>query len=283
MPAATETRSVKRIMAISLCFLFASAIGLSGYYGGIPLDIRMWMRFGLAGIFLAGLFIFRREGMAWQTSLAFFAVTAGICAAGLVGNHPLVWLNIAPNDARGYAVSKIFEALPIVAIIFLAVMISGRGMEGLRIYGGRTGLSILAGFAIGAVLFIYFLTQGGWQVFQDGNLVKLLPAIGWITIFSISNSFMEELWFRGLFLSRFEWQLGPRWAFWLSALTFGLLHAFGSFTGTLGSLLLTLFTLLLGISFCYIVQRTHNIWGAVTGHFFADFFMMLGYFATQGA
>ena len=140
---------------------------------------------------------------------------------------------------------------------------------------------MLGGFVIGLLLFIYFLSQGGWQVFHDGNLAKLLPTIGWITIFSIFNGFMEELWFRGLFLSRFEWQLGPRWAFWLSALTFGLLHAFGSFTGTLGSLLLTLFTFLLGIAFCFVVQRTRNIWGAVTGHFFADFFMMLGYFATQ--
>jgi len=283
MPTVTETRGAKRIMAISLCFLFASAIGLSGYYSGIPLYIRMWIRLGLAGIFLVGLFIFRREGMAWQTNLAFFAVTAGICAAGLVGNHPLVWLHIASDDARGYAVSKIFEVLPIVLAIFFFVMISGRGLAGLRLYGGRTGLSLLGGLAIGAVLFVYFLSQGGWQVFQDGNLVKLLPTIGWVMIFSIFNSFMEELWFRGLFLSRFEWQFGSRWAFWLSALTFGMLHAFGSFTGTLGSLLLTLFTLLLGGAFCFIVQRTRNIWGAVAGHFFADFFMMLGYFATLGA
>lgn len=111
-----------------------------------------------------------------------------------------------------------------LAVIFFAVMISGLGLEGLCLFGGRIGLSIFGGVTIGAVLFIYFLSQGGWQVFQDSNLVKLFPAIGWITIFSTFNSFMEELWFRGLFLSCFEWQLGPRWAFWLSALTFGLLH-----------------------------------------------------------
>ena len=275
-----KMRRFERIMAISLCFLFGSAIGMAGYYGGIPLDIRMWMRLGLAAIFLAGLFIFRREEPAWQTSLAFFAVIAGIYVASLVGNRPLDWLHIASNDARGYAVSKICEVLPIILAIFLAVMISGRGLAGLNLKRGRPGLSILGGLAIGLVLFAYFLSQGGWQVFDNGNLVQLLPTIGWVTLFSIANSLMEELWFRGLFLSRFEWLLGPRWAFWLTALTFGLLHAFGSFTGTLGSLLLTVFTLLLGIAFSFIVQRTRNIWGAVVGHFFADFFMMLGYFAT---
>ncbi len=283
MLIATKRLGLKQVVAVSLCFLFGTAIGLAGYYGGIPLEIRTWLRLGLAAVFLAALFIFRCKEPAWQTSLAFLAVISGMYAAGLIGNQPLDWLHIAANDARGYAVLKIFEVLPIVLVIFLAVLMSGRGLAGLRLNGGRPVLSILGGLAVGAVLFAYFLTQGGWQVFQDGNLVQLLPAIGWITIFSLFNSFMEELWFRGLFLSRFEWLLGPRWAFWLSALTFGLLHAFGSFTGTLGSLLLTLFTLLLGIAFSYIVQRTNNIWGAVAGHFFADFFMMLGYFATQKA
>jgi membrane protease YdiL (CAAX protease family) len=36
------------------------------------------------------------------------------------------------------------------------------------------------------------------------------------------------------------------------------------------------------MAFGYIVQRTKSIWGAVLGHFFADFFLMLGYFATTG-
>ena len=211
------------------------------------------------------------------------AVIAGIYAASLVGNSPLVWLNIASSDARGYAVSKISEVLPIVLVIFLAVKISGRGLEGLRLHKGRPGLSILGGFGIGVVLFAYFLAQGGWQVYQSGNLIKLMPTIGWVTVFSIFNSIMEELWFRGLFLSRFEWQFGARWAFWLTALIFGMLHAFGSFTGTLGSLLLTVFTLLLGVAFSFLVQRTNSIWGAIVGHFFADFFMMLGFFATQSS
>jgi membrane protease YdiL (CAAX protease family) len=136
--------------------------------------------------------------------------------------------------------------------------------------------------AAGGVLFAYFLSQGGWQVFQNGYLLTHLPEIGWIAVFSLFNGFLEELWFRGLFLSRFDWLLGPRWAFWLTALLFGLLHTFGSFTGTLGSLLLTLLNFLMGLAFGFIVQRTKCIWGAVLGHFFADFFLMLGYFATTG-
>jgi membrane protease YdiL (CAAX protease family) len=280
MPASTELRGFSRVFAIILCFVFGGAIGLAGYYMKIPLETRTWLRLGLCAVFLVGLFVFRQSKPIWETCLAFWAVITGILGASLIGNHFLDWLLISPNDARGYAVSKFSEVLPIILIILLLLLLRGRDLKEFYLYSGKVGLSLLGGLAVGVVLFAYFLSQGGWQVFQGGNLVALLPMIGWVTVFSILNGFMEELWFRGLFLSRFEQLLGPRWAFWLTSLLFGLLHAFGAFTGTLGSLLLTLFTLLLGMAFGFIVQRTKSIWGAVLGHFFADFFMMLGYFST---
>lgn len=282
MQAESELRGLKLYLALVLCLVFGGLIGIAGYYGGIPIDIRRWMRLGLSLLFLAALFIFRRGKPAWETALGFLAVSFGIYASGLLGGLLLNWFSISGEDARGYAVDKINETLPIIVIILAAVLLSGHKLRELYLKGGRLGWSLLGGLVVGVVLFAYFLSQGGWQVFQDGNLKVLMPTITWVTIFSIFNAFMEELWFRGVFLSRFEWLFGRRWAFWLTALLFGLLHALGSFTGTLGSALLTLFTLLLGLAFGYIVQKTGSIWGAVLGHFFADFFMMLGYFATMG-
>ncbi len=282
MQAESELRGLKLYLALTICFIFGGLIGIAGYYGGIPIDIRRWMRLGLCILFLAVLLILKRRTPAWETALGFLAVSLGIYASGLLGGLLLDWFSISGEDARGYAVDKINETLPIIVIILAAVLLSGHKLRELYLKGGRLDWSLLGGLAVGVVLFAYFLSQGGWQVFQDGNLKVLMPTIAWITIFSIFNAFMEELWFRGVFLSRFEWLFGRRWAFWLTALLFGLLHAFGSFTGTLGSALLTFFTLLLGMAFGYIVQKTGSIWGAVLGHFFADFFMMLGYFATMG-
>ncbi len=283
MQSAAELRGSWRWLTPILCFVAGAIIGIAGYYAQIPFDTRMWMRAGLCVIFLAALFVLKRGRPAWETALAFLAVSAGILAAGLVGDRLIVWLNISVQDARGFAVAKISETLPIILIILLAVVILSRGkLASLYLRGGRLGLSLVYGLAVGVVLFLYFLSQDGGQVFQGSNLKTLLPTIGWVAIFSVFNGFMEELWFRGLFLSRFEWLLGRRWAFWLTALLFGLLHAFGSFTGTLGSLLLVTFTLFLGVAFGWILQKTGSIWGAVLGHFFADFFMLLGYFATLG-
>ncbi len=282
MQSATELRGSWRWLTPVLCFVAGGIIGIAGYYEPIPFETRMWMRVGLCVIFLAAMLVLKRGRPAWETALAFLAISAGMLAAGLVGDRLITWLNISSQDARGYAVSKINETLPIILIILLAVLLSRRKLSELYLRGGRLGLSLLYGLAVGVVLFLYFLSQGGGQVFQGPNLKTLLPTIGWVAIFSVFNAFMEELWFRGAFLSRFEWLLGRRWAFWLTALLFGLLHAFGSFTGTLGSLVLVTFTLFLGFAFGWIVQKTGSIWGAVLGHFFADFFMLVGYFATLG-
>lgn len=282
MQAESEFRGYKLYLALLLCVVFGGLIGIAAYYPRIPFDTRMWMRLALCVVFLAGLFIFRRGKPAWETSLAFLAVAAGIYAAGLFGDRLLDWFSISANNARGYAVSKIGETLPIILAILIAVLLSRRKLGTLYLQRGRLGLSLLLGLIVGVFLFAYFISQGGWQVFQGSNLRELLPDIGWIAVFSAFNGFMEELWFRGLFLSRFEWLIGRRQAFWVTALLFGLLHAFGSFTGTLGSLALVIVTLILGIAFGYIVQRTESIWGAVLGHFFVDFFFLLGYFATIG-
>ncbi len=282
MQTATELHGFSRLLAIVLCFIFGGAIGVAAYYKEIPLEIRFWLRLGLCVIFLVGLWVFRHHQSVLETSLAFWAIITGVLAASLIGNSFIEWLGISSDDARGYAIAKISEVLPIILLILLVVLLRGRKFKELYLYGGRVWLSLLGGLAVSVVLFGYFISQGGWQVFEGNNLVALLPTIGWISIFSIFNAVMEELWFRGLFLSRFEAMLGRRWAFWLTALLFGLLHAFGAFTGTLGSLLLTVFTLLMGLAFGFIVQRTKSIWGAVLGHFFADFFMMVGYFSTTG-
>ncbi len=282
MKAKSELRGLTLYLALALCFVFGGLIGIAGYYGGIPIDIRRWMRLGLCILFLAALLILRRRTPAWETALGFLAVSFGIYVSGLLGGLLLDCFSISGEDARGFAVDKINETLPIIISILAAVLLSKHNLRELYIKRGRLGWSLLGGLAVGVLLFAYFLSQGGWQVFQDGNWKLLMPTIGWVTVFSMVNGFMEELWFRGVFLSRFEWLFGRRWAFWMTSLLFGLLHAFGSFTGTLGSALLTFFTLLLGIAFGYIVQKTGSIWGAVLGHFFADFFMMLGYFATMG-
>jgi membrane protease YdiL (CAAX protease family) len=282
MQSETKLHGSGLTVAVIVCFLVGTMVVVAGYHPKIAFDIRMWMRAGLCIISLAGLLLFKRGQPAWEKSLAFLAISAGLLAAGLLRGLGLEWLHISASTAQGFAIDKINETLPIILIILLLVWWSRRDLHGLYLRRGRLGLSLLGGIAIGVLLFAYFLSQGGWQVFQNGNLKALLPTIGWVTIFSIFNGFMEELWFRGLFLSRFEWLIGRRWAFWVTSLVFGLLHALGNFGGTLGSALLTFFTLLLGMAFGYIVQKTGSIWGAVLGHFFADFFFILGYFATIG-
>lgn len=187
-----ELSKKQRPVAFLLCFVFGGAIGLAAYFGAIPLDIRQWIRLALFAVFLIGLLIFRHHLVVWEVTLAFWSVITGILLASLVGNKLTVWLAISRTDARGYAVDKFGEVVPIILLIFLPVLFRKQSMKDLHLIGGRLGLSLLGGLAVSLILFGYFLSQGGWQVFQNGNLLKLLPTIGWIAIFSLMNALMEE-------------------------------------------------------------------------------------------
>lgn len=282
MPESAGLPKNQRAVAILLCLVSGTAIGLAAYYSAVPLDIRLGLRLGLSAVFLAGFMVWRRQPAVRETLLAFWSVITGVLAAYFLSSWLKGLLAISVDDARGFAITKAVEVVPVILFILLPFVLRKQPMRELYLVGGRPVLSLLGGLGVAVLLFVYFISQGGWQVFRGGNLAALLPAIGWITVFSVLNALMEELWFRGLFLSRFTGLFGDRPAFWLTAVLFGLLHVFGSFTGTLGTAVLTGFTFLMGLAFGVIVRRTQSIWGAVLGHFFADFFMLLGYFATAG-
>ena len=103
---------------------------------------------GIVRRFLAGLFIFKRGKPAWHASLAFLAVSAGLLADRLLGDFLLVWIPVSPDDARGYTLSKISETLPIILIILLIVLLSGRNLKEMYLRRGRLGWSLLGGLAV---------------------------------------------------------------------------------------------------------------------------------------
>lgn len=53
--------------------------------------------------------------------------------------------------------------------------------------------------------------------------------------FSLINAFMEEIWFRGLFLRRLEPALGAAGALLLTTLAFGTSHLFATYVDLWGT------------------------------------------------
>jgi membrane protease YdiL (CAAX protease family) len=102
------------------------------------------------------------------------------------------------------------------------------------------------------------------------DVEAMIPTLPWLVLFSLANGFMEELWFRGLFLGRLAPIFGGGVAIWLTSIWFGLMHVFAVYISGVGALIFGILTLSLGLAFGLLMLKTKNIWGASLFHAAAD-------------
>lgn len=284
-PRASIGRHAVRLVLLTalLCFC-AILIALVGYWHLIPASIKPTLRALTPLVWLL---------LAWLTSLkpafkpyrpvfmAFFGVSLGIWLTSLVGAWPLRRLGLNPDTSLlGLAAAKVFEVAPITTAILLVNRLEGGSLGRLLLRRGKLGLSLVLGLALGAVLFALFLAMGGWEAIVYAGLARLLAAIPLILMFALSNAFMEELWFRGSFLPRFQEVLASGAALAATTLAFGAMHGGADYTSGLQLLQYVGSALVLGLGCGWIAQRTQTLWGSVLAHTIGDVCVVLGFFYT---
>lgn len=124
----------------------------------------------------------------------------------------------------------------------------------------KTGLSYLVVITVSTALFMYF---GVGKSSDWNNLIGLLP---YIVIFSLTNSFNEEIITRFAVVGLLDGFLKPLKIIWSAALIFGLIHYFGHPGGPLGMLMAGFLGWLLAKS----LIETKGIGVAWGVHFFQD-------------
>lgn len=161
--------------------------------------------------------------------------------------------------------------LKVVPILVL-VKLSGADMASIFIKRGNLKL----GLGIGALVF-FFLTPASFMFAAQRftSLDTLIAAVVWGLIFSIANSFMEELWLRGIFLKRFALVLGINASVWLTSIIFALMHGFAFYFDPVALIFFVVNTLALGLACGYLMVKSDNIWGAVVIHAASDFFLFV--------
>lgn len=262
--------------------LLAGSLTVStvGYWAGVPDAWRAPVRLLLPALWLLLAWAAGRSARlaAWRpVCLAFFAVSLGIMAAWLAGPWPLRWLGLTTDSLRGMVVAKLTEAAAIVAAILGVSRLEGALLTDLALRRGRLGRSLVRGAGVAALLWLFFMAMGGWQAIVYLGASRLLAALPPVMVFAAANGFMEELWFRGLYLARFEALAGARGSLILTALAFAALHVATSY-GSEELLPLLAITLLLGLACGWIVQSTRTLWGAVLAHAAGDVLILLGFF-----
>jgi len=93
----------------------------------------------------------------------------------------------------------------------------------------------------------------------------------------LSNGVREELWFRGLFLKKYESILGVDASNFLQAIIFSQAHLGSQYTPFL--LIFLVITFFLGLAFGAVMQKTESLLGAVLFHAGTDIPAVLGYFS----
>lgn len=140
---------------------------------------------------------------------------------------------------------------------------------------------MLIGLLIGIITFLPFAFMGGLKSVLGLSSSKLLTMIPWLLLFSCANGFMEELWFRGLWMGRSVNLIGRGFSLIGTIVIFTAFHVL---IYTNQQSLLSLIPLIfqwgvLGALCGWVTLKTNNLWGAVLGHAAGDFFLYLGIFA----
>lgn len=278
---ATETSGrFENARYLSTIFLFVVAgwlIGAATYVSLIPQDVRTVLKAGMAAASLAAWWLLgRREHLRpyRQISLSFFAVSLGVLLAQYVGNIPVRLLGFSVATVQGVAMAKFGEALPVVACILGLHFATGGDLDGLFLRGGNLKLGLIAGL-IGIVVFVGFgALQAIGAGLQWGTIRAALP---WILIFIFSNAFMEELWFRALFLKKLKPLVGIRTTLIITSLVFAGVHI--SSTYVIDILLFMVALMALALLWGWLMWKSKGIWSPVLIHAAGDVLVILGFLA----
>jgi membrane protease YdiL (CAAX protease family) len=208
---------------------------------------------------------------------AYFTAVLGLSLGFLFGDWGLRLFGLTAQTPAGIAVAKFWQASLIVVGILATARLCGEDLGSLYIRKGRLRLGLSTGFIAGAACLVLTLQQPAIRALGTGRLLSLTP---WILLFVVSNGFMEELVFRGLFLGRYEPFLGKWLAIVSTALAFTLAHMQVTYTADLLGFLLVVFGL--SIAWGWLMQKTGSLWGSALFHAGTDLLIILPFFSKLG-
>ena len=209
---------------------------------------------------------------------AYFTAVLGLSLGFFFADRGLELFGLTTQTPIGIAVAKFLQASLIVIGILAVARLCGEDLASLYLRKGRLMLGLSVGLITAAVLLVLSMLQPAVRVLGTARLMSLAP---WILLFVVSNAFMEELLFRGLFLGRYEPLIGKWLAIFSTGLAFTLAHMQVTYAPNLWVFLLV--TLGLSIAWGWLMQKTESLWGSALFHAGADFLIILPIFTSLGA
>ena len=276
---------LRRAGLFVLLLLCEAAIFIFGsyYVDAFATNKNMTYSLAVSAVFLAATLwskFDKRLNEYWQIPLVLLAASLAFPFTAIFNGAiraVLGWFAVTTDTSQGVAIEKVCEMLLKVTPILLLVRLSGADFGSVFLKRGNLKL----GAGIGALVFFFLGTATFMFAAQRFTSVEsLIAAVLWGLVFSFANSFMEELWLRGLFLKRFEPVIGIRAAVWLTSFIFATMHGFAFYFDAMALAFFTVNTLALGLACGYLMVKSDSIWGPVIIHAASDFFLFVAVLAS---
>lgn len=263
-----------------ICGLIVFVFGTS-YYDRFPTNTSGLFKIGSSVFFLMTVILIRKIDMLrpyWRVMYAFFVASMVNVVtwyfAIYLREGLFEMLHVSTATTPGMTFAKLLEASLTVGTILVLVKFCGDDLSSVYLRKGnlrwslRIGLLAMVNFTASAILI---------AANRDLNIETMVAEIPWWLLFALANGFMEELWFRGLFLGRLEANIGSGGALWMTSIWFGVMHVFAIYVSGIGALVFATLVFTLGFAFALLMKKTRNIWGATLFHAASDFHWFIAF------
>jgi membrane protease YdiL (CAAX protease family) len=250
---------------------------LAGWNYFLSSEIRIMIKLIIPLLFCISSFILykRKVTSLFSISFAFFSISLGLLCAWVLS--ALIPYSPAVETPEVWAILKFIEALPITATVLILAKLLGDDWRSMYLQGGDLKESLKLGILISPLSLVQFVVMGGLSINVDvSTIISWIP---WLIFFSFTNSFMEELIFRGLMLRKFEAVLGQKESLILISIYFAVFHAvLLPFMGIMLTVVFVAFLFFVALLWGYSIQKSNSIWGAVLAHAIADILFVIAAF-----
>ncbi len=272
--------TVSRRAKLVVCFF---SLGAAVSYRSatlLPEILEAFFLFGLSTLFLAcAIFTRRSLGLRnyWEIPFAFliFAFAGSLdifltqsFLANILHQSP-TFTNPFASTVQGTVAAQLVSTVSIVIPIVILTKRSGMNLDSIFIDHHRVRKGLPIG-VFGFVVFYSLTMTGLLQLFFPSNisLAKFLSLTPAILALTLSNGLREELWFRGLFLKKYERFLSPSISNLLQACIFASFHLQVDYTPFL--LVFVGITFMLGLWLGYLMRASGSVFGSAVFHAGAD-------------
>ena len=196
----------------------------------------------------------------WPAAYSLFIASAGLLflSTGILNlqrdtMEPLQFL----------AMDKLSQFLYIVPVVVGLTLLVKADLKSIFIGRGR----VKQGLAFGLVSFASFAALAFVMQPDLGDFFLSLPAqVPWLLLFIFANAIMEELWFRAIFLKKYETLIGRPSATVVTALVFGASHINATYDFPGGGVVFGLVVFGLGLVGAYSMFKEDGLIGPVLFH-----------------